>query len=606
MSRFAQDQSTERTSMRKLWRALLLVSVALVALGISACGSSKKTSSASSAGTTTGTTAGKQGGVLTILDVAGGIDSLDPGYWYYQDDNVQLMQTTQRELYAWPDNATTPAPDLATALPVVSDGGKTLTFTIRSGIHYSPPLQNRTVTAADIAYGMNRCLNTRTGNGYAGAYFSSIVGASAVLAGKAKTAAGITTPNATTLVLKLTAPEGVLANGNALTLGCTSPVPEDYAKKYDTGAASTYGMHQVFTGPYMIKGAGTGTVPPTGYAPNKILDLVRNPSWDKATDPLRPAYVNEIVIKEGYTTDVAARDTLNGSHMLSGDYAAPPPAIAKQYLQSKKSQFLVEPSQGNRFIGFDTTKPPFNNINLRKAVVAATNRNALILTRGGPYIGLPATHFIPPGMYGFEQSGGNAGPGYDFYANPNGNLALAESYMKKAGYPSGKYTGPSVLMVADAASPAKEMAEAFAGQIAQIGIKVNLQEVPHKTMYSKFCQVPKNQPPLCPNLGWIKDFFDSQSMIDPLFYGPNIAQSGNTNYGQLNDPAINAKIVAARQLTDPAARAAAYGDLDKTITGLAVFDMWIWDNEVGLQSSDVNGSWNKFNADWDFTTTSFK
>ena len=52
-------------------------------------------------------------------------------------------------------------------------------------------------------------------------------------------------------------------------------------------------------------------------------------------------------------------------------------------------------------------------------------------------------------MPGFEQAGGNAGPGYDFYANPNGNLALAESYMKKAGYPSGKYTGPPLLTIAD-------------------------------------------------------------------------------------------------------------------------------------------------------------
>ena len=47
--------------------------------------------------------------------------------------------------------------------------------------------------------------------------------------------------------------------------------------------------------------------------------------------------------------------------------------------------------------------------------------------------------------------------------------------------------------------------------------------------YSKFCQVPKSQPPLCPNLAWGKDFFDSQSMLDPLYNGNNIAQSGNTN-----------------------------------------------------------------------------
>jgi ABC-type transport system substrate-binding protein len=65
------------------------------------------------------------------------------------------------------------------------------------------------------------------------------------------------------------------------------------------------------------------------------------------------------------------------------------------------------------------------------------NKDALRLTRGGPTLGTPATHFVPPGMPGFEQAGGVKGPGYDFMSQPNGNLSLAESYMKKGGFPSG-------------------------------------------------------------------------------------------------------------------------------------------------------------------------
>jgi peptide/nickel transport system substrate-binding protein len=484
-------------------------------------------------------------------------------------------------------------------MTTVTNGGKTITIHIRSGIKYSAPLQNQTVSSADIKYAMNRCLTPKIGNGYAGAYFTPIVGATAMLAGKATTASGITAPDPTTLVIQLTHPEGVLADGEALALPCTVPIPESYASKYDKGATSTYGMHQVFTGPFMIKGADSGTVPAAGYTPNKILDLVRNPSWSQATDPVHTPHLNEIQIKEGYTTDVAARDILTGSDEVSGDWAAPPPAIAKQYLQSKASQFHVESSQSVRYIAMDPKTPPFGNINVRKAIIAVTNRNALILTRGGPYIGIPATHFLPPGMQGFDTAGGNAGPGYDFYANPNGNLALAESYMKKAGYSSGKYSGAPLLMVADDASPAKETAEAFATQIAQLGFKVNLQEVPHATMYSKFCQVPKSQPPLCPNLAWGKDFFNSQSMIAPLFDGQNIASSGNTNTAQLNDPKINAEITAAEQLTDPTAASAAWGNLDKTLTGGAYYDTWIWDNEVNLRASNVNVPYNRWNTDWD-------
>jgi peptide/nickel transport system substrate-binding protein len=540
-----------------------------------------------------------------VLDIAGGVDSLDPGYWYYQTDYAYLASTTQRQLYGWPPNNTAPAPDLATAPPVVSDGGKTLTIKIRSGIKYSPPLQTRTVAAADIKYGIERCFNANVGNGYVGAYYSHIVGAPSTLPSSTPTISGIQAPDATTLVLKLTQPVGVLATGQALTLPCTTPVPKDYASKYDKGATPSYGQHQVFVGPYMIKGAGSGTVPPEGYTANKILDIVRNPSWDKATD-FRPAHFNEVVIKEGYQPEDASQKVLNGQSMMSGDYAAPPPDIAQKYLTSKASQFHVTPSQSFRYIPMNPKIKPLDNPNVRKAIIAVTDRNALVLTRGGKYIGKPATHMIPPGMPGFTQAGGEAGPGNDYYANPNGNLALAQSYMKKAGYPSGKYSGPPLLAVGDNASPAKETAEAFVQQVKQLGFNVTLTEVPHKTMQTKFCLVPKSQPAFCPNLAWGKDFFDSQSELDPLLNGKNISTAGNINTAQVNDPAINSALDAASKLNDPTARAQAYGNIDKMATAGAHYVIWLWENQVNFASSNVNGVYNKQNTDWDFSFSSLK
>jgi peptide/nickel transport system substrate-binding protein len=253
----------------------------------------------------------------------------------------------------------------------------------------------------------------------------------------------------------------------------------------------------LFLGPYMIKGAGGGTVPAQGYTSNKILDLVRNPKWSKATD-FRPAHFNEIVVKEGYQPEDASQKVLTGQSMMSGDFAAPPPDIAQRYLTSKASQFHVAASQSIRYIAMNPKIKPLGNVNVRRAIIALTNRNALVLTRGGKYVGIAATHMIPPTMPGYAQAGGAAGPGNDFYANPNGNLALAESYMKKAGYKSGKYTGPALSAVGDDSAPAKQTAEAFVQQVKQLGFNVQLSEVPHKTMQSKFCGVPKSQPAFCP------------------------------------------------------------------------------------------------------------
>jgi peptide/nickel transport system substrate-binding protein len=582
--------TTERTRMRKLWRLLPLAVIGLAALVVAGCGGG-----GGGGGTSTTGASGKTGGTATVLDFAGSIDSLDPGYWYYQTDYEEMGQTTQRWLYGWKPDDTKPRPDLAQGLPQISDGGKTLTIKIKQGIKYSPPLQTRTVKAADIKYSMERCFAASVANGYAAAYYPDIVGAPSAPTSKVPDISGIQTPDDSTLVLKLKKPVGILANGNALGLPCTGAVPKDYASKYDQGATSKYGQHQVFTGPYMIEGAGSGTIPKSGYQPAKIINLVRNPSWDKSTD-FRPAYFDKIVIKNGSDPTVAARQVLSGNNMISGDAAVPPPAILKQGLTTRKSQFVSSPSGGNRYIALNTTVKPFDNVNVRKAVAAVINRNALRQTRGGAAVGTPATHFIPPQMPGFDEAGGNAGPGYDFYKNPDGDVALAKEYMKKAGYSSGMYTGGPVLAVGDNVSPAKQTAEAIQQQLKAIGINLNLREVPHATMLQKYCNVPKAKVAMCPNLGWGKDFFDSQSMIDPIFNGKNIVPSGNVNTAQANDPKFNARMNNAVSVTDPNQRAQIYGQLDKDLTGQVYYVTWLWDNNISFGSKNVNVVQNSFNG----------
>jgi peptide/nickel transport system substrate-binding protein len=577
---------TERKRMTRL-RSLGLAALAtLAAVAVAACGSSSKTA---------GSGTPIAGGTATILWTAGGVDSLDPGYWYYQEDYTDLMQPTQRQLYSFTAQGTTPVPDLATGLPAISNNGKTYTIHIKPGVHYSPPLASKTVTSMDIKYAMERCFLASVANGYAEIYFSHIKDAPPAPTTKLPNMdAGLQTPDPSTLVINTTVPVGVAATAQALALPCSTPVPQYYAAKYDSGATSSYGSHQVFTGPYMIQGAQSGTIPSSGYTATKLLVLVRNPSWSQSTDPLRHPHFNEIVFKGEYDATVASRETLNGSSMISGDYAAPPTSVLQQGLtSSQKSQFLIRPSGGNRYISLNTTIPPLNNVDVRRAINAVINKTALRLTRGGPVLGTIATHYIPPGMPGFSQAGGTAGPGYDFDSNPNGNLALAEHYMKLAGYPSGKYTGPPLLTIADNEPPASNTAVAVQSQLAQLGFKLNFREVPHATVLSKFCLVPKAKVAICPTLGWGKDFFDAQTMIDPVFNGKNIVPVGNTNTSQANDSTLNAQMDAAETLISPSARAAAWGKIDDEVTDQAYSVPWLWDNEVSFASKNVHlQTWN--------------
>ena len=178
--------------------------------------------------------------------------------------------------------------------------------------------------------------------------------------------------------------------------------------------------------------------------------------------------------------------------------------------------------------------------------------------------------------------------------------------MKKAGFTSGKCTGScDITMVGDNAPPGSDTAQVVKGQLEQLGFKVNFQPVAHDIMYTKFCNVPKNEPNVCPNVGWLKDFNDPQSILDIPFNGDAIVPStNNSNWPQLDDPAINKAIDKAELINDPTARAQAWGKIDDMITAHAPAIPWVWDNQANIESGDVAGVINLFNANWDLSYTS--
>jgi peptide/nickel transport system substrate-binding protein len=118
--------------------------------------------------------------------------------------------------------------------------------------------------------------------------------------------------------------------------------------------------------------------------------------------------------------------------------------------------------------------------------------------------------------------------------------------------------------------------------------------------------VPKNEPQICPSVGWLKDFPDPRSMLDPTFNGKNIVPTNNSNWPQLNDPAVNKAITAAEVLIDPAQRAKAWADVDNMVMKTGAVVPWMWDKPPLVKSSDVNAVVNKANAAIDFNFTSLK
>src|SRR5262249_59187868 len=104
-------------------------------------------------------------------------------------------------------------------------------------------------------------------------------------------------------------------------------------------------------------------------------------------------------------------------------------------------QLQITPSGGNRYVAMNTSKPPFNNIDVRKAVLAGSNRDQLRATRGGPLTGTIATHFIPPNVPGFHEAGGTARPNPHFLQKPNRGMRPAAADIKKGRVLSGECGG---------------------------------------------------------------------------------------------------------------------------------------------------------------------
>jgi peptide/nickel transport system substrate-binding protein len=111
---------------------------------------------------------------------------------------------------------------------------------------------------------------------------------------------------------------------------------------------------------------------------------------------------------------------------------------------------------------------------------------------------------------------------------------------------------------------------------------------------------------VCPNVGWLKDFNDGQSMLDPTFNGQNVVPENNSNWPQLDDPKINKAIDDATLIDNIDERNQAWADVDRMVTETAAAIPYIWDDQANIQSADVAGVINKFNANWDLAFTSLK
>ena len=551
-------------SMRTRTRGSLAVAcLAVLAMTVAACGGSSKPSSTSTSstglsalqdgiqGVNPGTTAPKYGGTLNMLG-DGDVDWMDYNASYYTIGYL-AQRMYLRGLYAYPaipNQTTTVAPDLATGLPTVTNGGKTVTVTLRTGVYWNTTPKEQ-VTAADALLGLKRSCNpTPTSFGGEPDFINLIVGLSAYCAGFAKVSP--TSISAIKNYIDTTSISGVSASGQTITFQLTQPVSyfadqltlpafnpaPPQSLNYLPGSLASE-THQYADGPYEVQ----------SYVPTKSIIFVRNPVWSAATDPIRKAYVDKIVVNETLNENTAQSILESNTSAAGMEFNAFPPEASLPQLigqmQAGGKDFNLGPTYGsNPYLDFNTLSPN-NHGALGKAVVRqalsyATNRADLILDAGGTDVSPALTNILPTGINGSQY----LPAGYDPYPY---DPAKAKALLKSAGYGSGL----TLTVLYNAQSTVEPKAfQVLQAEWGAIGVHVKALAVPPADLYVKYAEVPataKNGTWDVAMTGWGPDWYGNAaaSFFEPIYEGtPSFPPTGS-NFSYWNDPAINALIATA-------------------------------------------------------------
>lgn len=310
------------------------------------------------------------------------------------------------------------------------------------------------------------------------------------------------------------------------------------------------------TGPYVVSSRQQGV--------RLVMDRFAD-YWDSDS----PGNVNKII----YTP--IANDATRVAALLSGDvdYIAPvPPNDLQRIKRDRKVDLVTLP--GTRVITFQLNQerlPPLADARVRQAIVHAVNNRAIVqkIMKG---FGAVAAQQSPPGYLGHNP---DLKPRYD--------LEKAKQLMAEAGYADGftaSMMAPNNRYVNDA-----KIAEAVAGMLGKIGIKVNLKTMPKAQYWPKFDERAAD----IMMIGWHSDTEDSGNFSEFLLMCPD----AETGYGQYNsgnycNTVFDRLVLDVQSETNDAVRAIRLQKIEEIAYREAAFVPLHWQNLAWAARKGVN------------------
>ncbi len=492
-----EDATVRNHLKRSTWSVILaVVGVAALAAAIAATAVAKGKAHAAA------------GTKITLLS-GPGPQSLDPGLDYTtqgSEINWEVYTGLTTYKHAGGIASTELQPGLATALPAISNGGKTYTVTLRKGLKYS---NGDPVHASDFLYTVERSLSIPWG-GSSTFMTPYVVGATAYATHKSKTISGIKANDATgKIVIHLTQAYGPFANVLAFpAFGLVDPktAPEPFKVQASNPPAGD--------GPYMVTNINIG----------KSFDVVPNPDWTP-TMGIPKATVS-------FTESIDSNVNANALSVLKNsnevfDWADTIPPADLSAAKATGHDKLVNLGGSVYYFFLNASKAPFNNQLAREAVITGLNQGGF--SRLGSGTLAPGCFFLPPGILGH-------GTGKCPYGT-SGNLAKARQLLKESGQ-----ANVPVTVYAEERAPRLAWCEAYQQELKQIGFKnVSLKEI-SDTNYFTTIGESKKVDPQTGFADWNEDFPNPIDFYGVLLNGKAIQATNNENFGQTNDPYVNKQV----------------------------------------------------------------
>jgi ABC-type transport system substrate-binding protein len=276
---------------------------------------------------------------------------------------------------------------------------------------------------------------------------------------------------------------------------------------------------------------GDGFVASGGYvltgATETVLTLTANPRYWAGP----PAVTTiEMVTDLDGASEVAAFEAGELDYAPIGSFDAAWVA----YDETLGPQLREVASLSVTYYGFDTSRPPFDDVRVRQAIGIAVDWRRIAALAGSDGSVTVANSMVPPGIPG--RSDGDFLPPYDPDA--------ARSLLAEAGYPGGAGFPDTTLMTFGGGFD-----EAILTEIER-ELDVTLA---WETMGDGYFDRLAAEPPQMWTLGWVADYPGRND-----FLGVLLNTGASNNYGHWSSPEFDAAIAEAGSAIDPEAAAAAY------------------------------------------------